>query len=137
MDPLVNVVAQLGLGVASNAVYDAIKRLLLGGKQSADTVAEGLRSEFPALSIHGAKVLASTAIDVLAQRGDISITGSQLVARDTIWMRSAPGTKFEFGDGSASRTDKTSIDAGPGAKIIGQGGAGVRQNEDGSISFFT
>lgn len=55
----------------------------------------------------------------------------------SITMFSSKNTKFIFGNKSTSETKNTKIDAGRGAFIQGQGGAGIRQNENGSINFFT
>jgi hypothetical protein len=138
MDPLSSVIAQLGLGVASNVIYDVAKHLITRRQStSPDELAKELRTNVSILSVEGANILGQTVIDVFAKNGWILIKGTQLFATDAIMMRSTDGTGFSFGDGSSSSTSKTRIDAGLGAKIVGQGGAGIRQNEDGSIGFFT
>jgi hypothetical protein len=65
------------------------------------------------------------------------LTGSLLFAPEAIRLASAAHTGFSFGDNSVSATRRTRIDAGAGAFIVGTGGAEVRQNPDGSISFHT
>ena len=98
----------------------------------------GLRAELSSrLNIENANIKASNLIEFLANNGDIRIIGTQIYASNSITMASSPSAKFEFGDISASRTDKTSIETGRGAQIVGQGGAKIVQDEDGSIKFYT
>ena len=125
----------LGVSISSSAIYDLLKTLF-SAKESvtSDEVTDSLNSF---LEIHGASIHADKIIDVLAKNGDISIKGTMIYAAESIRMASSSNTAFEFGDGSSSATDKTRIDAGKEAKIRGQGGAEVRQNDDGSISFHT
>ena len=137
MDPVASMLSQLGVSIASQAIYDFAKSRIRGAQQSASSLAEGLAQEFPSLTVDGADVVAHTVIDFFAERGFIQIRGSSIYARKSVWMRSAAGTKLTFGDGSTSSTDRTRIDAGKGAQIIATGGAEIRQNEDGSISFRT
>ena len=137
MDPISQVLLQIGLGVATSAVYDTAKGYLQTGKGSVDGLAQSLNHTYAALNIENATILARHLVDFFAQHGHITITGTSIVAKDSIWMRSAPGTKFSFGAGSSSKTESTEITAGKGARIVGTGGAQIRQNADGSISFYT
>lgn len=89
------------------------------------------------LNIQGAEVKAEKIIDFLASNGDIMIEGSSIYANQSISMFSQQNTTLIFGNNSVSATDKTKIEAGHGAFIQAQGGAGIKQNEDGSISFYT
>jgi len=88
------------------------------------------------LELHNINVKAATVIDIYAQKGDISIQGTRLFAPESISMQSAPDTQVVFGNNSVSETSNSSIVAGLGATIHASGGASIRQDLDGSISFF-
>ncbi len=130
---LSELILNLGLNVSSNAIYDLIRSAI---RRNPDAGRDSLRQELAGiLCVEGADVKADTIITFLAQRGDIRITGSRIYATDKIEMASSEGTKFTFGNNSSSSTKNTSIQAGQGAFIQGQGGAKIVQNADGSISF--
>ncbi len=76
-------------------------------------------------------------IEFLANNGDITISGSRIYASSSISMASSKNTKFVFGIYSSSSTNKSSINAGSGAQIMGSGGAKIEQDEDGNIKFST
>lgn len=136
-DHLIPLLSSFGVNIASNIIYDLVKaRLLRGPAREADIVEE-IQTQFPKLTLQGVRAIAKTVIDLFARNGDIEVRGSTLQARDSVWMRSAPGTTFTFGDGSVSETQNSRIEAGSGAYIQGTGGAEIRQNPDGSISFLT
>jgi hypothetical protein len=124
----------LGLGVSltSNVIYDFLKSSISQQKISKEELTNELEKF---LNIENAKIIAEKIIDFTAENGDINISGTYIYAENSITMKSANGTKFSFGNGSSSETSKTRIDAGKGAKIEGKGGAQIRQNPDGSISF--
>jgi hypothetical protein len=63
MDPLIEVLSQLGLGIATNAIYDVLKAAILNRKNVAATE-KLLDNE---LSAHGINVQASTIIKVMAE----------------------------------------------------------------------
>lgn len=131
---LSHLLSNLGLNVASNAIYDFVRIAI---QRSPESTRDSLQKELSAfLHVEGADTKAETIITFLAQRGDIVITGSRIYAKEKIEMSSAPGTKFVFGDNSSSSTAKSSIQVGHGAFIQGQGGAKIVQNSDG-ISFHT
>jgi hypothetical protein len=126
---------QLGLGVTSNFIYDVAKGYLVNNSNPS---VSGLESEIASsLSIQGAEIHAHKIVEFLAQKGDIKIEGTRIYVTDSIVMASSHGTQFTFGNNSESSTKNTSISAGEGAFIQGQGGAQIRQNDDGSISFHT
>lgn len=135
MDPVATLLATQSLSLASQAIYDLVKARLNSGKQTIDQLSEALEDKFPGLKVIGATVVAQTAIDFFAERGDIEIRESDIHAKNSVWMRSAVGTKLTFGDGSSSATDRTRIDAGRGARIEMTGGASIEQDEDGNIKF--
>ena len=137
MDMVAQLLLQQGLSLASQTIYDFVKKRLKSNTQTVAEIGEALEAEFPLLSLDGAKVIAQTVVDFFAEMGFITIRGSHIYAGDAVWMRSAPGTKLTFGDDSVSETDKTRIEAKGNARIEMSGGAQVRQNPDGSISFLT
>lgn len=81
-------------------------------------------------------MLAETVISALARDGFLSIQGSHLYARDGLVFGSQIGAAIA-GNDSILETSKTSIVTGKGASIQTQGNAQIRQNHDGSITFYT
>lgn len=132
MDPLFDLLGQLGLGLATNAIYDLLKLTARGpaDRQHLETQIENQ------IRLHGVTMKASTVIDAVAQRGFITIQGSHLYAPTALAFGSQVGGSV-VGNNSTLRTDKTAITAGAGAQMSTQGNAQVRQNPDGSISFHT
>lgn len=130
MDPLLTVLGQLGLGLATNAVYDLLKGLV--GK-SADTKAVE-REIQNQINMYGISMRAETVINALAQNGFLVIQQSNLHANQELIFGSQQGGAV-VGNNSSLTTDKTAITAGSGAFMETQGNAQVRQNSDGSISF--
>lgn len=126
---------QLGLGVTSNAIYDFLKNFFAKTTKVDKTHLQNDLASF--LNIQNATVVADKIITFLAQNGDIRIEGTYVYANNSIFMVSSKNTRFTLGNKSSTVTKNTKIDVGKGAFIQGQGGAGVRQNEDGSISFFS
>jgi len=129
---LEQILLQLGLSVSSDAIYDFCK-ICFSKSESVDV--DNLKKELASfLKIDDADIVAEKIINFMAVNGDIEIKGSKIYAKSSIFYGSGKGTKFSL-EGSRSETEKTRIDVGEKAKIEGQGGAGIRQNEDGSISF--
>lgn len=127
-----SIFSSLGINVAGCALYDFIKTLFRGKSAiSRRELKEGLESF---LAVHGVTVSASTIIRALAERGILSIQGSQLYAPNEIEIGANLGARFVFGNNSSSRTDKSSIVAEAGANITGSG-ASITQESDGSIVF--
>ncbi|MFA4846398.1 MAG: hemagglutinin repeat-containing protein [Patescibacteria group bacterium] len=124
---------ELGVGIASSAVYDAVRGYFRS--TTAPTIAGLKETVRPILNIAGADVVADRVIDFLARNGDIRIVGTSIYASESITMSSSRDTRFDFGHGSTSRTDKSSIAAGLGANITGTGGAKIEQTKDGGIRF--
>ena len=125
---------QLGMGITSNIVYDFLKNYFGNNPEVNKSQLENSLASF--LNIQNANVVAEKIINFLAQNGDIRIDGTSIYANDSISMFSTKNTKFTFGNNSSSTTKNTKIEAGNGAFIQGRGGAGIKQNEDDSISFF-
>lgn len=132
---LEQLLAQLGLNMSSSFVYDVVKDYFQRKKKP---TVKGLKAELSSrLDIKGADIKSDNIINFLAENGDITISGTQIYASKSISMASSEGTKFTFGNNSRSSTDKSSIEAGHGAQIQGQGGARIEQDEDGNIKFYT
>ncbi|HVS83891.1 MAG TPA: hypothetical protein VHE60_19315 [Pyrinomonadaceae bacterium] len=132
MDPILSVLSQLGLGLATSGVYDLLKGL------AARSVS---RQEFTnevqnRISMMGVSMRAETVIDALVREGFLTIEQSNLYASESLNFGSYQGGAI-VGNNSSMRTDKTAIEAGAGAFLETQGNAQVRQNPDGSISFHT
>jgi hypothetical protein len=127
------VASDLGIGVAAHALYDALKGRLgdhkLHDRKSVEAEIQNV------MTVHGVDIKAATVVDMLAERGVLQITGSNIHAPDSVIFGVAGGEAY-FGDNSLSSTDKTAIHAkGVGSGISARGHAAVRQNPDGSISF--
>ena len=132
MDQMLALLGQLGLGLATNAIYDLLKLTATtptDRKQLEQQIENQIR-------LHGVKMEASTVIDAVAQNGFISIQGSHLYAPSAMTFGSHVGGAI-VGNNSTLRTDKTAITASADALMSTQGNAQVRQNPDGSISFHT
>ncbi len=132
MDPLHSLLGQMGLGMATNAIYDLLKSLAAKPVEQATLVAEVQNR----INLHGVTMRADTVISALTQNGYLSIQGSHLYAPTSLVFGSQVGGAMA-GNNSTLQTSKTSIAAGAGAFIETQGNAQVRQNPDGSISFHT
>lgn len=130
MDPLLNVLGQLGLGVATNAVYDLVKGLV-GKNASAQQVAQEIQNR---IDMNGVSMRAETVINALVQSGLLVIQQSHLHANQGLAFGSVQGRAI-VGNNSALTTNNTAITAGSGAFMETNGNAQVRQNPDGSISF--
>lgn len=129
MDPI-TLLSGLGLGLATNAIYDLLKALPATAVDRQQI--EGEVQD--CMTLHGISMKAETVIDALAQNGFLSIQGSHLYAAQALAFGSQQGSAV-FGNNGTLRTDRTATVAGPGAFVQTQGNAQVRQNPDGSISF--
>src|SRR5437867_9499777 len=107
----------LGVNVAGNAVYDYLKSLVIAKPSISTVEVQDKLASF--LSVDGANMKAEQIIAFLANRGDIVIRGSNMYSMKSITMASSAGTSFNFADGSRGATDKSSIDAGRGATVMG------------------
>ncbi len=134
MDQLNQLLLTLGINTASNAIYDFLKITFSENKTLNESELKNKLAAY--LNIQNSKIVADKIIKFLAENGDIRIEGTSIYANDSISMFSSKDTSFVFGNSSSSTTKNTKIDAGHGAFIQGQGGAGIKQSADGSISFF-
>lgn len=125
---------QLGIDIASNTIYDFLKSFFTNNSEVIRTKLENSLASL--LNIRDANIVADKIISFLAKNGDIRIERTNIYANDSISMFSAKNTKFDLGNNSSSITKNTKIEVENDAFIHGRGGAGIKQNEDGSISFF-
>ena len=130
MEQLLTVLGQLGLGVATNAVYDLLKGAV-GHSVDKATLTQEVQNR---INLHGVTMTAETVINALAQNGILVIELSKLHANETLTFGSQIGSAV-VGNNSVLTTNKTAIAAGSGAFMETNGNAQVRQNSDGSISF--
>ena len=126
----ITLLAQLGLGLATNAVYDLIMQL--SDKETAED--EFVTEMQNRIDLHGVNMNAESVISALAQNGFISIQGSHLHANESLVFGSEAGGA-SVGNDSKLTTDKTAIETKGNASMNTVGNAQVRQNADGSISF--
>ncbi len=130
MVDLLGLLGNLGLGIASNAIYDLLKDESVS--QADKTVLEERLQNI--INLKGVTMRAETVIKALAANGFLVIKGSQIHANKDLIFGSVTGSAIA-GDGTKMSTDRTSIDAGKDAFVQTNGNAQVRQNSDGSISF--
>jgi len=83
----ITLIAQLGLGLASNAVYDLIMQL--GDKEIAED--EFVIEMQNRIDLHGVNMNAESVISALAQNGFISIQGSHIHANESLVFGSEAG----------------------------------------------
>lgn len=117
----------LCLNISSSAVYDLIRLF-----PTTNGFQKSLESK---LNINNASIQAQAILSFLADKGFIIISGANIYAQDSVVMSSNKNTQITFGNNSVSSTKNTKIETGYGAQIVMQGGAQMRQNKDGSISF--
>jgi hypothetical protein len=130
MDGLCELLGQLGLGVATNAIYGYLKGVL-GANPSKQEVTDAIQN---LINMSGVDMSASTVISALAENGFLVINNSNLHANDSIVFGSFNGGAV-IGNGSKLSTNKSSTVIGHGAAIQTSGNAFISHNADGSISF--
>ena len=130
MDPLLTALGQLGLGLATNAIYDLLKGL---AKKASPThqITQEVQNR---IDMYGISMRAETVINALAQNGLLVIQHSRIHANQGLTFGSHQGHAI-VGNNSALTTNNTAIKAGWGAFVETQGNTQIRQNPDGSISF--
>jgi len=125
----------LGVNLTSNFIYDCARNFF---QKKRDASLQDFKN---AISKHLIienvdEIISDSIIEFLAKNGDITISGSKVFAKESIFFTSVSGTKFQLKDGSSSKTEHTSADVGENGFITGQNGAGMKQSKEG-ISFFT
>ena len=96
-----------------------------------------LKSDVPNLTLNNAEELATTTVEFFAENGAITVPGTMTKTKGHIFWRSAPGTEFSFGYGTTSESGQHRSEPAGGARITGRGGAEIRQEDDGSITYRT
>jgi len=124
----------LWINITSNIIYDFLKKKFSENSFLWKDVLKDKLSSF--LNIQNSNIVAETIIEFLAKNGDIKIEWTNIYANNSVSMFSSKDTNFVFGNNSVSSTKKTKISAGSNMYIQGQGWAWIKQNGDGSISFF-
>jgi hypothetical protein len=84
--------------------------------------------------IDKSEIISDSIIEFLAKTGDITISGSKIFAKESIFLTSSRGTKFQLKDDSWSKTEHASVDVGENGSITGQNGAEMKLSKEG-ISF--
>jgi hypothetical protein len=130
MDQLLLLLNQIGLGLATNGIYDYLK-----GCFNQPINAQALEKEIQnRLDIVGVQMTAKGVINALAEKGVLVIDGSHLHANDSLIFGSVEGSA-SVQNGSKLTTNSSAIHIGQGAAISTNENAQIRQNADGSISF--
>ena len=125
------ILGELGLGILSNSLYDALKTLVSQQASKEDCI----KATQDCIDVHGVSMRAETVILALAEHGLLSISGSDLVADESLLFGSQGGSA-RITD-STLKTPRSEIQVGVKAAITTQGNGHIRQNADGSISFHT
>ncbi|MDH3657043.1 MAG: hypothetical protein OEM77_02795 [Nitrosopumilus sp.] len=133
-DPITDFLIQIGINTTSGVIHDILNRFRFRNNPTTDDLREDIISS---LNLQGMEIKADKIIEFLAQNGNITITGTDLSANESINMFSAKNTSLSFGDDSTSKTETTAVNAKGDSQIVAKGGAGWKQNKDGSISFYT
>ncbi|MDO8751459.1 MAG: hypothetical protein Q7K03_10005 [Dehalococcoidia bacterium] len=78
MDPIQIFLGQLSISV-SQSICDVVKSYLSGNNASSlDELSQSLRDADPSISLDSASVIARKVVDLLAQNGQITISGAQI-----------------------------------------------------------
>ena len=134
MDPLHDILIPFGVNITSSVIYDFIKNRLNRGSATIEQVATDIHTQFPAVSIENAQIIAEKATSILAKNGDIDIKSSEIYSKDSVWMRSTPGTKVIFRDESVSKTASGSeVSVGQNGNITLANGGQINQKANGDI----
>ena len=126
-----SILGELGLGVLSNSLYEALKTLVSRQASKEDCI----KATQDCIDVHGVSMRAETVISALADHGLLSISGSDLVANEALLFGSQGGSA-RITD-STLKTPRSEIQVGVKAAITTKGNGHIRQNADGSISFHT
>ncbi|NGX56067.1 MAG: hypothetical protein K1060chlam5_00301 [Candidatus Anoxychlamydiales bacterium] len=122
-----------GVNIASSFIYDVARKFF---QEQQDSSLQDFKNELSkSLEIENAEIISDSIIEFLAKNGDINISGSKIFAKESIFLTSSSGTKFQIKDGSSSKTEHNSVDVGKGS-ITGKNGAEMKQSKEG-ISFST
>ncbi|WP_146047382.1 hypothetical protein [Haloferax marisrubri] len=124
------VLSDMGVGVASSAVWSTIQKAIANGKTDPEEVSKELANEIPEIDIEGAQVISQEAIRFIAENGPIRINNSHLDSESKIIMTSEKGGEFSLED-STSENQTTAIVVEGDAAVRGSNGGEIVQDEDG------
>lgn len=132
MDPLHEVLIPMGVNVVSNAIWDGIKAILKKGDLTEKEVTNEFRAQFPQINISQAEIISHTAIQVLAEKGEIEIRGTKIHS-NSFNMTTLPGSNIKF-TGSKSETASGSVINTEGNSSIDLSNGGqIQQPSNGDI----
>jgi hypothetical protein len=104
MDPLLSILANLGLGIAGNAIYDSIKALA-SKPASREELLHDIQNS---LDLEGVHMHADDVISALVMEGCLRIDDSQIYAGNTL-VFGASGGRATLCNNSSLRTNRTEI----------------------------
>jgi hypothetical protein len=128
MESLRNLLADLGLGVSGNFIYDLIKSLA-SKPASRDELLQNIQN---CLRINGVQMRADDVISALAKDGFLRIENSNLSAGGAL-VFGAAGGHASFGNNSSLRNNGAVIVAQGNSSVEASGHAQIRQ-EGGCIT---
>ena len=130
MDSLLTLLGQLGLGLATNGIYDYLKSIL-GKNVPPHELEKQIQDQ---MAINGVHINSKKIIKALAEKGYLSITNSHFYAVNSIAFGSTQGTA-SIGNNSSLTTKNSAVHIGENASIQTSGNAQIIQHKDGSITF--
>lgn len=129
---LQSIITDIGGGIISSGFYDSFKRILSKGTTPKSEFESNIKD---ILQLHNVKVEGTALITLLSKKGYLHIDGSSIKSKSSIIIGSSDQGHFLFGNNSTSETDRTKIEAGKGAYILGTGNSNIQQDENGNITF--
>jgi hypothetical protein len=123
---LQSIITNIGGGVISNGFYDVLKNILSKGTSPNGELERNIKD---ILQLHNVKVECTALITLLSKKGYLHIDGSSIKSKSSIIIGALNNGQFFFGNNSTSETDKTKIEAGEGAFIIGTGNSIIQQHK--------
>lgn len=131
MNTTLDLLSQLGLGLASNAVYDYLKKKIC----SAHDCRENFENEIQnIITMYGCNVRAATVVSALVKDGSLVIRDSNLHGPVGLTFGSFQGSAIA-GSNTRLSTDKTAFEVGAMGRFEARGNAQLLQNPDGSFHF--
>ena len=111
MEYFLALMTQMGISIASDSIYDLIK-----GLKDRGSTTEELKTKIEnVLELHNVTIHADTVIEALAENGFIFIANARIHAIQSMKTGSLIGSSTITN--STLTTNRTSIQAGPGAAI--------------------
>ncbi|HCL55498.1 MAG TPA: hypothetical protein DHW82_00595 [Spirochaetia bacterium] len=129
---LLTLLGQIGLGVASNAVYDLIKKF--SSQENKTSEVDFIKELTNVLEVNGVKMESQKIIQALAENGFLKIENSNFYAKESMEYGSLSGSSL-IGNNSSFTTDKSAVNFNNGSFMHTQGTAFIKQDEEGNIKF--